>query len=274
MVIDDIADSFDYKNKYAIIEYLKDISATDKFYCILLSHNFDFYRTISGRLGLKRNCKSHAEKVGRKLTLIHEKYQKNPFNHWKYNLTTNVFCISAIPFVRNLAEYCGLDNEYTKLTSLLHVKADTDTMTLDMLCEIYKKILADKQHIVLHPEAKLVIDLINEAADLVFHAQNEIVELEEKITLSIAIRLFAERHMIRAINNELFIKSITKKQTVRLLQEYKRLALSRAQDIAILEQVNLMTPENIHLNSFMYEPILDLGISHLKTLYSHVKRLP
>ena len=25
-VVDDIADSFDYKNKYAIIEYLKDIS--------------------------------------------------------------------------------------------------------------------------------------------------------------------------------------------------------------------------------------------------------
>lgn len=274
LVIDDIADSFDYKNKYAIIEYLKDISASGQFYCLFLSHNFDFYRTISGRLGLKRDCKLHAAKVGRKLTLIKEKYQKNPFNHWKDNLTTNVFCISAIPFVRNLAEYCGLDNEYIKLTSLLHVKADTDTITLAGLCDIYKKILADKQHIVLHPGAKLVIDLINEEADLVFNSHEETVELEGKITLSIAIRLFAERHMIRTINDELFINSITENQTVRLLQEYKRLALGRTQDIAILEQVNLMTPENIHLNSFMYEPILDLGISHLKTLYSHVKQLP
>lgn len=83
---------------------------------------------------------------------------------------TNVFCISAIPFVRNLAEYCGLDNEYIKLTSLLHVKADTDTLTLDVLYEIYKKILVDKQHIVLHPETKLAIDLINEEAELVFNA--------------------------------------------------------------------------------------------------------
>ncbi len=107
-----------------------------------------------------------------------------------------------------------------------------------------------------------------------FFAQDETVELEGKITLSIAIRLFAERHMIRAINNQIFINSITENQTVTLLQEYKRLGLGRAQDIAILEQVNLMTPENIHLNSFMYEPILDLGISHLKTLYSHVKQLP
>lgn len=274
LVIDDIADSFDYKNKYAIIEYLKDISASGQFFCIFLSHNFDFYRTICGRLGLRRNCKLHAAKVGRKLALIEERYQKNPFNHWRDNLTTNIFCISAIPFVRNLAEYCGLESEYIKLTSLLHVKADTDTMTLDVLCNIYKKILSDKQHIVFHPAAKLVIDLINEEAESVFNAQDETVELEGKITLSIAIRLFAERHMIRTINDRLFLNSITDNQTVRLLQEYKRLTLGRKEDVAILEQVNLMTPENIHLNSFMYEPILDLGISHLKTLYSHVKQLP
>ncbi|MEI7188070.1 hypothetical protein [Dickeya dianthicola] len=274
LVIDDIADSFDYKNKYAIIEYLKDISVSGQFLCIFLSHNFDFYRSISGRLGLRRDCKLHAAKTGRKLKLIQEKYQKNPFNHWKENLTTPAFCISAIPFVRNLAEYCGLDAEFLKLTSLLHVKADTDTMTLDELCAIYKKILADKQQLTLSPTAKLVIELINEEADLVFKAQDETVELEGKIALSIAIRLIAERHMIKTINNAEFIGLITENQTIRLLQEYKRLALGSVQDVVILEQVNLMTPENIHLNSFMYEPILDLGIAHLKTLYSDVKRLP
>ncbi|AMO47774.1 Hypothetical protein AKI40_1358 [Enterobacter sp. FY-07] len=273
LVIDDIADSFDYKNKYAIIEYLKDISSSDKFLCLFLSHNFDFYRTISGRLGLKRDCKLHAAKTGRKLKLIQEKYQKNPFTHWKDNLTIPAFCISSIPFVRNLAEYCGLDAEFLKLTSLLHVKADTDTMTLDELCTIYKKILADKQQLILNPKTKLVIDLINEEAESVFNARDETVELEGKVTLSIAIRLIAERHMIKTINDSTFTSSITENQTVKLLQKYKVLALGSVQDIRILEQVNLMTPENIHLNSFMYEPILDLGIAHLKTLYSTVKSL-
>jgi energy-coupling factor transporter ATP-binding protein EcfA2 len=274
LVIDDIADSFDYKNKYAIIEYLKDISESGQFLCLFLSHNFDFYRSISGRLGLRRECKLHAAKTGRKLKLIQEKYQKNPFNHWKDNLTTPVFCISAIPFVRNLAEYCGLNVEFLKLTSLLHVKADTDTMTLDELCTIYKKILADKQQLTLNPPAKPVIDLINEEAESVFNAQEEAVELEGKIVLSIAIRLIAERHMIRVINNAAFVGSIKENQTIKLLQEYKRLGLGRVEDVLVLEQVNLMTPENIHLNSFMYEPILDLGITHLKTLYSDVKQLP
>jgi len=34
-----------------------------------------------------------------------------------------------------------------------------------------------------------------------------------------------------------------------------------------------MTPENIHLNSFMYEPILDMSNEYLKQLYSDVSRL-
>jgi hypothetical protein len=273
LVVDDIADSFDYKNKYAIIEYLKDISASGQFLCLFLSHNFDFYRSISGRLGLRRECKLYAAKTGRKLTLVQEKYQKNPFNHWRDNLTTNAFCISAIPFVRNLAEYCGLDAEFLKLTSLLHVKGDTDTMTLDELCTIYKKILADKQQLALNPQAKLVIEMINEEAEAIFNAQDEAVELEGKIVLSIAIRLLAERHMIKTINNAAFVAAIADNQTIRLLKEYKRSGVGRPEDILVLEQVNLMTPENIHLNSFMYEPILDLGIGHLKALYSEVKAL-
>ena len=34
-----------------------------------------------------------------------------------------------------------------------------------------------------------------------------------------------------------------------------------------------MTPENIHLNSFMYEPILDMSDSHLRALYKEVVAL-
>ena len=36
-IVDDIADSFDYKNKYAIIQYLKEISEEPIFYQIILT---------------------------------------------------------------------------------------------------------------------------------------------------------------------------------------------------------------------------------------------
>ena len=62
VVIDDIADSFDYKNKYSIIEYLSDISKEENFHLIILTHNFDFYRSVCSRLGMDRKKKLHAKK--------------------------------------------------------------------------------------------------------------------------------------------------------------------------------------------------------------------
>ena len=47
LVFDDVADSFDYKNKYAIIEYISELHLTRNFRMLILTHNFDFYRTIS-----------------------------------------------------------------------------------------------------------------------------------------------------------------------------------------------------------------------------------
>ena len=41
----------------------------------------------------------------------------------------------------------------------------------------------------------------------------------------------------------------------------------------ILEQVAMLTPENIHLNSFMFEPIFDMSLLHLYDLYQEVKNL-
>ncbi len=273
LLVDDIADSFDYKNKYAIIEYLKDVTQSGNFCCVFLSHNFDFYRSISGRLNLKREFRLMASKSGRRLTLGEEKYQNDPFMYWRDRLHEPSYCISAIPFVRNLADYCGLKNDYSALTSLLHVKANTDTITLNDLCEIYKRILTDKAALVLAPPGKTVIDVLTQEADAIAAGTDDHIELESKIVISIAIRLLAERHMIARISNQVFVDGITKNQTIELFKEYRRVMAGTPEEIEKLEQVNLMTPENIHLNSFMYEPILDMGSSHLRVLYSDVKAL-
>src|SRR5437899_8739755 len=56
LVVDDIADSFDYKNKYAIIQYLQDIADEQCFKQILLTHNFDFFRTVNSRFVRYSHC--------------------------------------------------------------------------------------------------------------------------------------------------------------------------------------------------------------------------
>jgi energy-coupling factor transporter ATP-binding protein EcfA2 len=274
LVVDDIADSFDYKNKYAIVEYLKDISELENFYSIFLTHNFDFHRTISSRLDIPRENKLFAVKNGCNLSLAQEKYQNNPFNYWKNNFHKNEkFIISAIPFVRNLAEYCGWNDEFTKLTSLLHLKSDTRSISIGQLNTIYAAILKDKEELILANPDKIVIDLIHEISEVILSEVDEEAELESKIILSMAIRLKAEEFMINRIANQSFVDSIRSNQTRKLLEQFTTDYPSEIEAVKLLDQVNLMTPENIHINSFMYEPILDMAPTHLKDLYIKVKEI-
>ena len=61
-------------------------------------------------------------------------------------------------------------------------------------------------------------------------------------------------------------------QTSVWLDMYKRLNPDR-EKFRVIEKVNMMTPEYIHLNSFMYEPLIDMSVWHLMQLYGEVKTL-
>lgn len=273
VVIDDIADSFDYKNKYAIIEYLFDTACQSKFFLIFLTHNFDFHRTISSRLNIAATQRLIATKTGRVITLLQEKYQNDPFKTWKKDLTNAKHLIACIPFVRNLAEYCGLKAEQDRLTSLLHIKPDTSTFTIGDLQPIFAAILKDKVNLTLNDPAKLVLHQIFETADQILTDVVEAVELESKIVLAIAIRLCAETYMIAKINDATAVAAIKTNQTKNLFTIFKSRLPLEIKSIEMLEKVNLMTPENIHLNSFMYEPLLDMAPDNLKKLYFNIKQL-
>ena len=96
---------------------------------------------------------------------------------------------------------------------------------------------------------------------------------ENKIVLSVASRLAVEKHMIDKIANQAFVESIASNQTPVLFGKYKELFPGNQLEISLIEQVILMTPENIHVNSFMYEPILDMSDERLKVLYGEIKKL-
>ena len=274
-IIDDIADSFDYKNKYAIIEYLKDISQESNFYQIILTHNFDFFRTIGSRLRITRKHRLYTIKSDTEVQLIQEKYQNNPFENWIQNVNKdNNFLIALIPFVRNLTEYTkGNSNNsyYDTLTELLHIKQNTKMLTHGDLANIFQNTIPS---ISLNSSPKKVIETLYNCADSISSeiTHNE-VDLEKKIVLSIGIRLLAEEFMINKINDPSITNSIIGNQTYKLFKLYKNKFSDEMSNIESLDKVNLMTAENIHLNSFMYEPLLDMSDSHLKALYLEIKNL-
>ena len=51
-------------------------------------------------------------------------------------------------------------------------------------------------------------------------------------------------------------------QTSEWIDLYKTLNHDKER-FRVMEKVNMMTPEYIHLNSFMYEPLIDMSVWHL-----------
>jgi len=272
-VVDDIADSFDYKNKYVIIQYLQDIAKELSFKQIVLTHNFDFFRTIQSRFVRYSHCVM-ASRSSTGVRLEQASGIQNVFvNDWKQNFfIQNRKQIASIPFIRNLIEFTkGEDDpDYLRLTSLVHWKADSVTVMRRDLDAIYINLFggAGKSADADKPVVNLIFE---EAAGCL--KEGDGVNFEHKIVLSVAIRLAAERFMVAKIANPAFVAAIKENQTPVLLSEFAKLFVHETEVIKTLQNVVLMTPENIHLNSFMYEPILDMSDEHLRKLYAKVVAL-
>lgn len=276
LILDDIADSFDYKNKYAIIEYIKELHNDPLFRIIILTHNFDFYRTVASRFPLKKpgTTLMITKNDSREITPVHGQYTNNVFVHFKKNLSDPKIFISIIPFLRNIIEYTedGSCANYLMLTSCLHLKSDTVRITCSNILTLIYSTFPSTTSQTISFGTQPIKDLIYKTADsiLLENPLNEIL-LENKITLSIAIRLKAEEYMLSKIPNSASLV-INSHQTPVLLK-YFRATNPDKSSLSAIEKVILMTPENIHINAFMFEPLVDISCHHLIDLYKRVKTL-
>jgi len=266
IVLDDISESFDYKNKYAIIEYINDISeyrnsSGEKiFNILLLTHNFDFYRTVASRITTKNNAYIAYTNEGT-IQLEKGQYTKNIFGHYKKCLESGCcdnIMVASVPFVRNLIEYTEDDEniDYLILTNVLHFKNDTQTITLKQIQNIFNRYWCKSNNVSFASEREneLIYDVIMTEADKI--ADLEKLEIENKLILSMAIRLKAESYMIQKILTEVtngndIINAIysKKNQSAWLIKAYRQNIHDDAMNT--LDLVAMITPENIHFE-FIY----------------------
>jgi len=278
LVIDDLADSFDYQNKYAIIQYLKEVSDNEDglFKQIIMTHNFDFFRTVESRFVGYKQCLMASKSVSAGVSLAPALGIKNVFvRDWKTAFYKDPKKkIACVPFLRNLVEYTEgeADSKYQKLTSILHWKSDSAAITVADLDEIYQQICKTTGKS--DQPKKLIHELITEQAQECLKAPIG-ANFENKIVLAIAIRLAAERFMVSKIKDAEFVSKIEANQSQELAAKFRASFAgdNKAKVIEILDRVLLMTPENLHLNSFMYEPIVDMSDDALRNLYTAVAKL-
>ncbi|MEJ8627492.1 hypothetical protein MMN27_00390 [Helicobacter pylori] len=275
LVFDDISDSFDYKNKYAIIEYLNDLQECRQFKFLVMTHNFDFYRTLASRLNIPREqIKMIRKNDAREIIFENGGYLKSVIKCIRDSEKDKDF-FALIPFVRNLIEYTSFqadkNNNYIKLTSCLHMKKDTKDIQIQDISKIFDSVFGTerKKKKIEEDNSKLYFETIYNIAEKIYNDKNhDHIELQNKIIFSIVIRLKVEEWMLNKLNQEF---ESTNNQTRELYDAIKK-ELSDDEK-RIIQKVLMITPENIHINSFMFEPILDISLDHLYTCFEEVKNL-
>lgn len=279
LVFDDIADSFDYKNKYAIIEYLNDLSRDGNFWILILTHNFDFYRTVTSRLYVGGNIFFADRKDDRSVKMCQGIYSSDILkNKLLDKVTQRRNFIACIPFVRNIIEYTYKEGDkaqdYKDLTLCMHLKDDTPKVKFSDLIPIFNRVIKITEDKAFAFGADNYLTALMDEAEAILVDPNE-VEIVNKLVLSIAIRIKAEEYM-QGVLDEAQLSEIkpNRNRTGELLRVMKNYHLSDMEDQCLeMNKVLMLTSENIHFNNFMFEPLVDISILHLKDLYNEVKAL-
>ena len=99
--------------------------------------------------------------------------------------------------------------------------------------------------------------------------------LEEKITLGLYIRLFGERFLSKKIVATLGTIPSTGvySRTKDLLNQAISLSLLTNDEISLMIEANIVSPSYVHANSFMYEPLIDVGSKPLVKIANELRNL-
>lgn len=278
IVLDDIVDSFDYKNKYAFLEYIYDVAKNySNIRLIVLTHNYDFFRLLQSRLfGENYREKSwFAIKSADGIEIVKAEYFKL-FTYMRAQAQTNkVIWLSMIPFARNLNEYRCDDiltsDNYQKLTYCLH-DLDEDQNVLELKSILKEEIGIDNSPF---QDEDTYQNILLQEADEITGENITSINLHYNLILAMAARIYAEKYMKANLSDEeiAIAKSSNSVFTRKLFELIKEKEGIPESNLELLDEVNLITPEHIHVNSFMYEPLLDIGFDEVKELYSSIKAL-
>ena len=255
LVLDDLVETFDYANRHAFIEYIDDLTK-DNVSIIILTHNYEFYRTLGRRIpqleklsAYSKNGKVYVEENSNLNNDIEKVFEINNINQLIY----------AIPFLREIKIMYG--NDTSLLDNCLHYKEDTKNITIGMIRKLFPKMQFSDN------DEEKYLTLLYQIADNI-NTDNQ-YDIVSKTILSIACRLKIEEKIVG--NNFKLIEDIDSNQLAQLKEKYKK---DLTDDVLrLIDNVQISTPEFIHCNSFMYEPLVDIDGKYLFDLYDKIKRL-
>ena len=282
IVLDDAVDSFDYKNKYGLIDYLCEIKNDPNIQLIILTHNFDFYRTSILALGKSQCNKYFAYKnLDNVITFYstknkHHHYylEISNFNNWKNNPSIEKY-IALIPFVRNLAQLktSGKNSEVKYIDSFFHYDSSLDNKKMSDLKKIFEGQIENVNFPKNIDENELFLDVLSNLSKKIIESENVKEEdLENKIVMGFYIRIFLEKFLYKTIQKnggQIPNEENIYMKTQSLIENASRyLTIEEKEKVT---EANVIAPSYVHANSFMYEPLIDVGCSELIDVVSWLR---
>lgn len=265
---DDPVDSFDYKNKYAFVEYVRDFAALHNIKVVILTHNYDFLRALSSRVGdtFRRDDVLLCEQdTNGDLKFQKAEYlAKNVLTQWRRDVSDGV-TLSTVAAVSMVRELCEIKNDdpqtFGLLSEVLHGRPSSGTVMLSQLSQAYSDYLGAVPSIADRPFQDICLSECRQIVSSQLPLEPRKL-LAGKIVLSMGIRILAERKILPIWSQ--YNSGNAPSTYGKLLKQVRTLPTSTLeangifhQEMCLLEEVALIAPSTIHLNAFMYEPIID-----------------
>lgn len=258
IILDDIVETFDYANRYAFIEYINDL-VREGTPIIVLTHNFEFYKTISNRIKNLRNLEAHS--INGKIYISkNSTLNKNIENILTIDSIEQL--LFAIPYIREANVI--LKNNTQLFDSLLHYNQQTKKINLGQIKDL------------LGTNAKINIKLDNNKSYLetLKETVNKFKNIDDnnivnKTILAMYLRIILEEKIIQ--EDYSLLDGINNFQLARLQDLYSTKLSDKTNNL--IEKVQLSTPEFIHGNAFMYEPLIDIEAKYLMEIKEELDKL-
>lgn len=275
VILDDIVESFDYKNKYAVLNYIREISDNDLVQIFIFTHNFDFYRDCQRLMDTSLSSHMFADKILNsdgtvkeiKFEEISNKYKDYKFlQDWKSNTDKPEIHFAILPFARNIFQIDkgGKSNEYKSSCDYMHYDY---SRTKNLTSESFINLLNNWQSINFIIPSSInkndsyykylnwtVKELLKNKSN-----QNEF-SLEAKIVYSLFLRIACEQLVFTKHKNEY----IDKFSNISVNDAIKKNSSSfSTEEMKFINEVDTFSPSFIHLNSFAIETLIQVGIKNI-----------
>lgn len=275
LVLDDVVESFDYRNKYAFFEYLQELASQNShLYIISLTHNFDFFRLVYEKL-YPKNKKQFRLVISDENNNLsaEEMFDPRVFGNYKKDAATDKSAwATMIPFARNIVEFQHdkTHDDYKELTRALHTMSSN--VTVGDIQQCLQSIISVTD--TLFDESLNIHEAIILHAKEVASDTSDGFSLKDNLVLAIGTRLCIERYIISKISKEDYRNAVNKERdlTRKLLILYsnncsdpKKQTLSK-----MFNKAAAIVDGTIHINSFMYEPLVDIGTWEMKKMFNEI----